>query len=115
MLWLLVLACLAIIVAVGLAVKRLRRWFLLAGCLGVLVALALMTIATYHVVRPTILLVLWPPSLVGLANPSTLSDKILVALFEFGGNFILYGAVGTLIGLCFPRKLGRANAYDAQE
>jgi len=63
-----------------------------------------MTIATYHVVRPTILFVLWPPSLVGLANPSTLSDKIMVAMFEFGGNFILYGAVGTVLGLCFRRK-----------
>lgn len=104
MLWLLFLACLAIAVAVGLGVKRLRRWFLLSGCLGVLVALTLMTIATYHVVRPSILLVLWPPSLAGLANPSTLSDKILVALFEFGGNFILYGVIGTLIGLCFRRK-----------
>lgn len=104
MLWLLFLPCLAIAVAVGLGVKRLRRWFLLSGCLGVLVALTLMTIATYHVVRPSILLVLWPPSLAGLANPSTLSDRILVALFEFGGNFILYGVIGTLIGLCLRRK-----------
>jgi hypothetical protein len=104
MLWLLFLTCLAILVVVGLGIKRLRHWFLLSGCLGVLVALTLMTIATYHVVKPSILLVLWPPSLAGLANPLTLSDKILVGLFEFGGNFILYGAIGTLIGLCFRRK-----------
>jgi hypothetical protein len=104
MLWLLFLACLGIIAAVGLSVKRLRRWFLVSGCLGVLAALTLMTIATYHVVRPTILLVLWPPSLAGFANPSTLSGIILVATVEFGGNFILYGAVGTVIGFCFHRN-----------
>jgi hypothetical protein len=104
MLWLLFLACLGIIVAVGLGVKRLRRWLLVSGCLGVLVALTLMTIATYHVVRPTILLVLWPASLYGFANPSTLSHEIIIETLEFGGNFILYGAIGTLIGLCFRRK-----------
>lgn len=98
MLWLLFLACLGIVAAIGLGVKRLRRWFLLSGSLGVLVALILMVTATYHVVRPTVLLVLWPPSLVGFANPSTLSGSILVAIVEFGGNFILYGAIGTLIG-----------------
>jgi hypothetical protein len=27
----------------------------------------------------------------------------MVAMFEFGGNFILYGAIGTLIGLFFRR------------
>ncbi len=47
---------------------------------------------------------LWPPALAGIADPSTPSDKVLVALFEFGGNFILYGAIGTLIGLCFQRR-----------
>jgi hypothetical protein len=104
MLWLLFLACLGITVAVGLGVKRLRRWFLVSGCLGVLVALTLMTIASHYVVRPTILLVLWPSSIYGFANPSTLPGIIMVALFEFGGNFILYGVIGTLIGLCFPRK-----------
>src|SRR6266481_4947898 len=102
--WLLFLVCLGIIVVLGLSVKRLRRWFLLSGCLGVLVALTLIAIPTRYVISPKILLVLWPSSIAGLADPLDLSDKILVAIFEFGGNFILYGVIGTLIGLCFRRK-----------
>ncbi len=102
--WLLFLICLAIIVAVGLGVKRLRRWFLVSGCLGVFVALTLLAMPTRYVISPKILLVLWPPSLAGFANPSTLPGMIMVALLEFGGNFILYGAMGTLVGLCFRRN-----------
>jgi hypothetical protein len=80
------------------------RWFLVSGCLGVFVALVLMAMGASHIVSPTVLLVLWPSSIAGIADPSTLSDKIMVAMFEFGGNFILYGVIGTLVGLCFPRK-----------
>jgi hypothetical protein len=72
--------------------------------LGVFVALVLMAMGASHIVSPTVLLVLWPSSIAGIADPSTLSDKIMVAMFEFGGNFILYGVIGTLVGLCFPRK-----------
>ena len=107
MLWYLFLACLVTVVCVGLFVKGLRRWFLAFGSLGVLVALALTAIPARHIIPPRVLLVLWPPALAGLANPSTVSDKILVVTFEFGGNFILYGAVGTLAGLCFRRKSNR--------
>ncbi len=87
--------------------RAIGRWFLVSGCLGVFVALALMVRGNSHIVSPTVLLVLWPSSIAGIADPSTLSEKILVALFEFGGNFILYGVVGTLIGLCFRRKSSR--------
>jgi hypothetical protein len=113
MLWHLFLVCLAVTVAAGLGVRRLRRWFLVSGCFGVLVALTLMAISTRYVISPKILLVLWPSSIAGLADPSTLSDKITVAVFEFGGNFILYGAMGTLVGLCFcwkPNSPMQANS-----
>jgi hypothetical protein len=89
--------------------RGLGRWFLVSGTLGVVVALALMAIGASHIVSPTVLLVLWPSSIAGLADPSTLWDRILVGLFEFGGNFILYGTIGTLIGLCFPRKASPAG------
>jgi predicted cobalt transporter CbtA len=84
--------------------RGLRRWFLVSGCLGVIVALALLVMGASHIVSPTLLLVLWPASIAGIADPSTLSDKILVALFEFGGNFVLYGVIGMLVGLCFRRR-----------
>ena len=110
MLWHLFLACIAVLVCVGSFVKRLRPWFLAFGCLGVLVAFVLALIPTRHIIPPRVLLVLWPPSIVGIADPSTTGDKIVVAAFEFGGNFILYGAVGTLAGLgCRPRSASRPN------
>ena len=40
-------------------------------------------------------------SIVGIAGPTTLSDKILIGAFEFGGNFLLYGVVGTALGVAF--------------
>src|SRR5437667_573576 len=82
----------------------LKNWFLVSGCMGILVALALGFMAPYRLVSQRILLVLWPFSIIGLADPSEFSHKIIFAAVEFGGNFILYGAIGTLIGLCFRRK-----------
>jgi hypothetical protein len=111
--WKLLSAGLAMIVCVGLVVKRLRLWFLISGFSGVLVALVLMILGPHHIVGPKILLTLWPSSIAGIADPSTLSDKIVVALFEFGGNFILYGAAGTVIGLCFHRK-PRSEGFEAR-
>lgn len=104
MVWYLFLACIATLVCVGSFVKRLRRWFLAFGCLGVLIAVVLALVPTQHIIPTRVLLVLWPPALAGLANPSTLWEKIIVVAFEFGGNFVLYGAVGTLIGLGFARR-----------
>ena len=82
----------------------LKCWFLISGCVGVLVALALGAIASQRVLNPRLLLTLWPASIIGLADPSKLSDKILFAVVELGGNFLLYGIVG--IGLGFAIRFG---------
>jgi hypothetical protein len=79
--------------------KRLGRWFLISGCIGIVVAVGLAVIAMSYSVNPTLLLVLWPVSIVGLANPSAGSEKIIFGIVEFGGNFILYGVIGFLIAL----------------
>ncbi len=55
-------------------------------------------IASYRVLSPRLLLTLWPFSIIGLADPSKLSDKILFGVIELGGNFLLYGIVGTGLG-----------------
>jgi hypothetical protein len=81
----------------------LKGWFLISGCIGVLVAVALGMIASHRSLNPKLLLTLWPPSIIGIADPSTLSDKILFAVIEFGGNFLLYGIVGTGLGLAVRR------------
>jgi hypothetical protein len=78
--------------------KKLGLWFLYAGGFGVVIALALATVATIHPLSPTVLMVLWPWSIVGMADPSTPSDKIFVGLFEFGGQFLAYGSIGALLG-----------------
>jgi hypothetical protein len=84
--------------------RGLKAWFLISGCVGVLVALVLGGIASYRALNPKLLLTLWPPSIIGLADPSKLSDKILFGVIELGGNFLLYGIVGT--GLGFGVRLG---------
>lgn len=84
--------------------KKLSLWFGYSGCVGIIVALVLMALGTSRMVSTTVLLVLWPSSIAGIVDPTTISDKIVVGFFEFGGNFILYGVIGILIGLCFPAK-----------
>lgn len=76
----------------------LKGWFLISGCVGVLVAIALGTMASHRALNPKLLLTLWPSSIIGLADPSTLSDKILIGLIELGGNFLLYGIIGSGLG-----------------
>jgi hypothetical protein len=89
---------------VRITTKGLWRWFLVSGCVGVGVALVLLAMATRHIVSPTVLLILWPSSIAGIADPSSVSDKIMVAAFEFGGNFLLYGVIGALIGVGFRQR-----------
>ncbi len=84
------------------------RWFLVSGCVGLVVALSLATLAGSHQLNPRLLLVLWPISVIGLAEPSGLTDKIIFGALEFGGNFVLYGVIGILIAICLPRTTGRS-------
>ena len=72
------------------------HWFLWAGCIG-LAAAILITILKPS--DPGIILLLWPTSIVGLANPRGLLDQAVFGLFMFGGNFLLYGAFGAVGGL----------------
>lgn len=84
--------------------RGLVGWFLVSGCIGIIVALILAEIASYRSLSPKLLLTLWPASIVGLADPSTLLGKILIESYELVGNFLLYGIVGTGIG--FAIRLG---------
>lgn len=71
--------------------------------MGVLIALSLAGVASRHDISPKLLL-LWPLSILGLAEPSTLSGSVILTMVEFGGNFVLYGIVGTFIGWGFRRR-----------
>jgi hypothetical protein len=82
-------------------------WFLVGGCIGIIVALVLAGIASNYSLNPALLLTLWPSSIAGLSDPTTLTAKILVAVYEFGGNFLLYGVIGTVLGLVVQLGNGR--------
>ena len=79
--------------------KRLVLWFVISGVVGILIAVALAVLTNYRDVNPYILLLLWPPSSVGLVGTSSPSDKIIVGVVEFGGNFIIYGVIGLFVGM----------------
>jgi hypothetical protein len=49
-------------------------------------------------VSTTVALALWPSSIAGIGDPRTVADKVLTATFTFGGEFLLYGLVGLLLG-----------------
>jgi hypothetical protein len=88
--------------------RGLKAWFLVSGCIGIIVALVLALVASNRSLSPGLLLTLWPASIVGLSDPSTLTAKILIGVYVFGGNFLLYGVIGTGLGLAF-RLANRAR------
>jgi hypothetical protein len=75
------------------------RWFLIAGGIGVAVAVALTVWSSHGVVKPMVLLTLWPTSIVGMANDGpfklTVAELLILAVM-YGGNFLLYGLLGAL-------------------
>ena len=83
---------------------RLLRWFLISGCIGIFVAVILATTSVTDSISPILRLVLWPTVFAGMADPADQPEKFMVAAIMYGGNFVLYGLVGTAIGLLFrPR------------
>jgi hypothetical protein len=94
--------------------KRLRGlkvWFLVSGSIGIIVALVLAIVASSHSLNPKLLLTLWPSSIVGLSDPTTVAANIVIGVYEFGGNFLLYGIIGT--GLGFAIRLGSRVRWRA--
>jgi len=67
-------------------------------------------ISSHWALNFRLLLALCPLSIIGLADPSKPSDKILFGIIEFAGNFFMYGIAGVLLGLLF-RLGGRLRAY----
>jgi hypothetical protein len=79
----------------------LARWFFFAGCLGLFVALTLAYVPWASIlVNDWVRLALWPTIIFGMADPAETWLKIVLVLLLFGGNFVWYGILGTLVGLC---------------
>ena len=82
-----------------LPTRRSLRWFLVAGFIGFGVAFI---IASTRPASP-IALLFWPSAILGLADPTGLLDKAVFAIVMFGGNFLLYGAIGAIAGFAADR------------
>jgi hypothetical protein len=52
----------------------------------------------HDLVSTTVALALWPSSVAGIGDPRTVADKMLTVVFTFGGEFLLYGLAGLLLG-----------------
>ena len=79
--------------------KRLARWFFISGIVGVLVEPIVLAFEALNV-APGFFLLLWPSVIFGFANPSEWWKKFLIDSIVFGGNFVLYGTVGSSLALC---------------
>jgi hypothetical protein len=53
-----------------------------------------------------LVLTLWPFSIIGIADPTGFWNQALFAVIEFGGNFLLYGIVGTGLGIVVRKSTG---------
>ena len=60
-------------------------------------------IAIVQPTNPAVILLLWPTSIVGLADPKGLLDQAIFGIFMFGGNFLLYGVLGAVAGIAADR------------
>lgn len=89
------------------SVKRLARWFLVSGCVGVLVAILLYVLGAFAYSRPFVVhaaSVLCPEMILGLAEPTSSGAILLLLGFVLGTNFLLYGVVGTVLGIFLHNK-----------
>jgi hypothetical protein len=75
---------------------RSLRWFLVGGGIGLTVAILLSVIRPAN---PIIIVSLCPTSIVGLADPKSALEKAVIGSVIFGGNFLLYEALGAIAGL----------------
>jgi hypothetical protein len=81
-------------------VTRSVRWFLAAGCIGFMAAVSIAVIKPNN---PVIVLLLWPAAIVGIADPKGLLEQAVFGIFMFGGNFVLYGALGAAASVAADR------------
>jgi len=46
----------------------------------------------------SVVLLLWPASIVALIDPKTVWSQVITGMFTFGANFLLYGLIGLSVG-----------------
>ena len=76
----------------------LSRWFVASGFVGMVTAGTLTILLAHDRVSTGLAIGLWPSSICAIGDPETFIEKLFTAIFTFGGQFVLYGFVGWLIG-----------------
>jgi hypothetical protein len=79
------------------------KWLVVSGLVGVLVAAAIYVLGTIHLVRmstifnPYVILALAPAWILGMANPTTLWERVILWGIVLCTNFVLYGVLGLIL------------------
>jgi len=78
------------------------KWLFVSGLVGVLTAVVVYALGAIPALRINILfnylsLALVPASILGLANPLTLRDNLLIIGIVLCINFLLYGILGLIV------------------
>src|SRR6202522_1165523 len=77
---------------------HLFRWFLIPGCIGLAIAVVLTLLMSSDRLSSSVVLLLWPASIVALIDPKTVWSQVITGMFTFGANFLLYGLIGLSVG-----------------
>lgn len=78
------------------------KWLFVSGLIGVLAAVVVYALGAIPALRMNIIfnylsLVLAPASILGLANPLTLHDSLLIVGIVLCTNFLWYGLLGLIV------------------
>lgn len=83
--------------------RRITRWVVISGSVGMLMAAIIYALSNISALRtnilfnPYLILALAPATILGLAEPTTLTSKLIIYGIVFGTNFVLYGFLGLLL------------------
>ena len=98
--------------------RQLPRWFLFSGGIGLAIAIILADLLSHDLMAHdlgsgALLEVLWPASAMNRIGGPRVAAQILDALLMYGGQFLLYGSFGLLIGFTVRQIRGRRTQFKA--
>ena len=71
---------------------------MISGAVGVVVALVVTLLMERDAISGDLAVALWPSGMVGLIDPVTWLSKLLTGVMMYGGQFLIYGALGLVLG-----------------
>ena len=79
---------------------HLGRWLAFSGLFGVMIGFLLFIPPLFDALGENAALVIFPSSILGLAEPQTKLDVVALLAVESISQFVLYGMAGLVIGAC---------------